>query len=149
MEQQNCQEEPTEFQEPTPRREQPVRSEDLRGELQGELEGFQPTETKDDDEARRQGDVIYRHPTELRVQLYVPKEETSLVPLKYINVTRPTHIGLVVLQEIRIDGYWNVDANRSLSDSWRGFTKFTLLYEKPPKTVCAERRINPNTTKEC
>ena len=41
-----------EFREPTQRQEQPVRSEDLRGELQGEPEEFQPTETKDDSEAR-------------------------------------------------------------------------------------------------
>ena len=27
----------------------------------------------------------------------------------------------------------NVDPNRHLSDSWKGFTKFTLLKEKPPK----------------
>ena len=38
--------------------------------------GFQPTETKDDAEARKdfwliQGDFIYRHHFELRVQLYV------------------------------------------------------------------------------
>ena len=38
-----------------------------------------------------------------------------------------------MLQQKRIDDYWNVDANRSLSDSWKGFTKFTLLKEKPPK----------------
>ena len=33
----------------------------------------------------------------------------------------------------RTDDYWNVDANRSLSDSWTGFTKFTSLKEKPQK----------------
>ena len=33
----------------------------------------------------------------------------------------------------RIDDYWNVDSHRHLSDSWKGFTKFTLLKEKPPK----------------
>ena len=41
-----------EFREPTLRREQPVGDEDLSGELQGEPEGFQPTETKDDAEHR-------------------------------------------------------------------------------------------------
>ena len=40
---------------------------------------------------------------------------------------------LDVLQEKRVDDHWNVDANRSLSDSWKGFTKFTLLKEKSPK----------------
>ena len=32
-----------------------------------------------------------------------------------------------------IDDYWNVDPSKHLSDSWKGFTKFTLLKEKPPK----------------
>ena len=61
--------------------EQTVRSEDLIGELQGESEEPQPTEPSDDAEARKdfwsiQGDFIYRHHTEPRVQLFVPKEET-------------------------------------------------------------------------
>ena len=68
-----------EFREPTPRRQQTVKSEDLSGELQGE-----PGETKDDDEARKdfwsiQGDFIYRHHIEPRVQLCVPKEETFTI----------------------------------------------------------------------
>ena len=40
-----------EFREPTPRREQLVGRENLSGESQGDWEGFQPTETKDDAEA--------------------------------------------------------------------------------------------------
>ena len=44
-----------------------------------------------------------------------------------------THTDLDVLQEKRIDDYWNVDSSRHVSNSWRGFTKFTLLKEKPPK----------------
>ena len=66
-----------EFREPTQRREQPVGSEALSGELQGEQEGPQPTETKDDAEARKdfwsiQGDFIYRHHIEPpRVQVCV------------------------------------------------------------------------------
>ena len=40
---------------------------------------------------------------------------------------------LDVLQETRIDDHWQVDANRSLSESWKEFTKFTLLKAKPPK----------------
>ena len=127
-----------EFREPTLRWEQPVGSEDLSGELQGERERPQQTYSKDDAEARRdlwsiQGDCIYRHHIEPRVQLYVPKEETFPIPLKYIDATRATYTNLYVLQEKRIDDYWNVEANQSLSDSWKGFTKFTLLKEKPPK----------------
>ena len=36
------------------------------------------------------------------------------------------------MQENRIDDYWNVDSNKHLSDSWTGFTQFTLLEEKLP-----------------
>ena len=41
-----------EFREPTQRREQTEGIEDFSGELQGEPEGFQPTESRDDAEAR-------------------------------------------------------------------------------------------------
>ena len=74
-----------EVRESTPRREQIVRSEDLKEGLQGNSERSQPTETKDDAEARRdfwsiQVDFTCRHHTELRVQLCVPLEETFLIP---------------------------------------------------------------------
>ena len=36
------------------------------------------------------------------------------------------------MQERRIDDYWNIDGSRDLSDSWTGFSQFTLLEEKPP-----------------
>ena len=61
-----------------------------------------------------QGDIISRHHNEPRVQFYVPKEETFPIQLKYIDVTRATFSNLDVLQEKRIEDYWNVDANRSL-----------------------------------
>ena len=64
----------------------------------------------------------------LEFQLSVPKEETFPVPLTYIDVTN-----LDVVQEKRVDDYWNVDSNSSLSESWKGFTKFTLVKEEPPK----------------
>ena len=63
----------------------------------------------------------------------MPKEETFHFALKYVDVTRSTQTDLDVMQDKRIDDCLNVDANRSLSDSWKGFTKFTLLKEKPPK----------------
>ena len=82
-----------------------------------------------------QGGFIDRHHNEPRVQLYVPKEETFPISLKFIDVTRSTHTDLDVMQEKRIDDYWNVDSNKHLSDSWKGFTKFTLLKEKPSKDL--------------
>ena len=54
-------------------------------------------------------------------------------PLKYIDVTRSTCTDLDAAQEKRIDDHWNVDENRSLPDSWTGFTKFTLLTHTPLK----------------
>ena len=108
MVQQNCQGERTNSEKPTLRREQLARREDLSGELQGEPGASQPTESTDDAEARAefwsmQGDFIYRHHNEPRVQLYVLKEETFLTPLKYSDVTRSTHTDLDVMQEKRID----------------------------------------------
>ena len=80
-----------------------------------------------------QDDFIHRHYNEPRVQLHVPKEESFPIPLKYIDVARSSHSDLAVIQEKRIDDYWNVDANRRSSDSWSGYTKLTLLKEKLPK----------------
>ena len=114
-----------EFWVPTLRREQPVRSD---GEIQSELGDSQPAEPTDDAEARAdfwsiEGDFIHCHHNELRVQPFVPKEETFTIPLKYIDVTRPTHTDLDVLQEKRIDDDWNVDSSKRLSDFWRGWRK--------------------------
>ena len=61
-----------------------------------------------------------------RDHLHVPKAETFPIPLKNIDVTRSTHTNLHVMQEKRtINDYWNVDGDRTMSDSWTGFTKFT------------------------
>ena len=30
------------------------------------------------------------------------------------------------MQERRIDDYWNIDGSRDLSDSWTGFTQFSI-----------------------
>ena len=66
----------------------------------------------------------------LEFQLHMLKEESFPTPLKYIDVTRTTHTNLDVFQEKRLDDYWNVDGNRSLSEPWKGFTKFPLKTEK-------------------
>ena len=78
------------------------------------------------------GNFIYRHHVEPRVKLYSPREESFPIPRKYIDVSRTTQTNLDVMQERRIDDYWNIDGSRDLSDSWPGFTQFTLLDEKPP-----------------
>ena len=75
------------------------------------------------------GNFKYRHHVEPRVKLYSPREESFTIPLKYIDVSRTTHTNLDVMQERRIDDYWNIDGSRDLSDPWRGFNQFTPLVE--------------------
>ena len=54
------------------------------------------------------GDFIYGHHVEHRVKLYVPREESFSIPLKYIDVTRTTHTSLDVFSEnkLKITGTW-------------------------------------------
>ena len=75
-------------------------------------------------------------------------EESFPIPLKYIDVTRNTHTSLDVWLENNIDDYWNVDGDGELSDTWTGFTKFTMLKEKPPNgcTWSGERLTRKQTT---
>ena len=44
-----------------------------------------------------------------------------------------TSTSLDVLLEKNIDDYWNFGGDRELSDTWTGFTRFTILDEKPPE----------------
>ena len=78
------------------------------------------------------GNFTYRQHVEPRVKLYSPRDESFPFPLKHIDVSRTTHRNLDGKQEKRIDDCWNADGTRGLSDSWTGFTQFTLLEEKPP-----------------
>ena len=115
---------------------QTVRSEDLSGELHGETGELQPTESKDRwSPERLLGDSGWLHlsSSQWTSSSTLFAEETFLVPLRYIDVTRATFTNLDVMQEKHVDDYWNVHSNRSLSDSRKGFTKFTRLKEKPPK----------------
>ena len=53
---------------------------------------FQDDSTRDDEEAESDfwtitGEFIYRHHVEPRVKLHVPRTESFLVPIKYIDVT--------------------------------------------------------------
>ena len=79
------------------------------------------------------GSFMYRHHVEPRVELYLLREESFPVSLKYIDVSRTTHTNWDVKLEKRIDDYWNIDGSRDLSDPWTGFTQFTLLDEKAPE----------------
>ena len=93
-----------EFQETAPRREQTVRSEGLSGDSHGAAEeSLQNKKTKRQfgkDFWSMQGDFVYRHHIEPRVQLHVPTERTFPIPLKYLDVTRSTFTDLDIAQEI-------------------------------------------------
>ena len=124
---------------PTLIREHPIRGEghvDFLGESEGSLPPPQDS-LSDAGEAINDfwsisGNFIHRHHVEPRVKLYSPREESFPIPLKYIDVSRTARTNLDVKQERRIDDCWNIDRPRDLSDSWTGFTQFTLLEEKPP-----------------
>ena len=69
--------------------------------------------TRDDEKAKSDfwtitGELINRHHFVLRVKLYIPKEETFPIPLKYIDVARTTYTSVDVLQEkiLKIAGTW-------------------------------------------
>ena len=119
--------------------EHPIRGEsqvDFLGESEGSLPPPQDS-LPDAGEAindfwSMSGNFIFRHPVETRVKLYSPSEESFPIPLKYIDVSRTTRTNLDVKQERRIDACWSIDGSRDLSDSWIGFTQFTVLEEKPP-----------------
>ena len=50
-----------------------------------------------------------RQHVESRVKLYMPKEESFPIPMKYIDVGRTTHTSLDVLLEKHTNDCWNVD----------------------------------------
>ena len=60
------------------------------------------------------------------------RKKHSQYPLRYIDVVRTTHTTFDVLQECRIDDYWNIDANRNLLEPRTVFTQFTTLNQHPP-----------------
>ena len=68
---------------------------------------------------------LYRH-EELKIER-IRLRPHLFAPLKSIGVTRTTHADLDTMQEKRIGDHWTVDVTRSLSNSWKGFTKFTYL----------------------
>ena len=120
-------------------REHPIRGEghlDFLRESEGSLppphDSFPDAGEAINDFCSLSGNLISRHHVERRVKLCSPTEESFPVPQKYIDVSRTTRTNLDVMQERRIDDYWNIDGSRDLSDPWTGFTQFTMFGEKPP-----------------
>ena len=139
--------------------------EDVSGQVQGNSEGSQPTETKDDAETRNdffwsiEGDFIHRHHIKPRVQLHVPKEESFPIPLKYIDESRTTHTSLDVLQERRINDCWHVDATfppvsllpsggKAHSTSWRHARVTDLAHEEAPAPATSGSRQTPKVRRQ-
>ena len=113
-----------ELRTPTLIREHPIRGED-HVDFLGESEGpLSPPQDSLPDAGEAINDFwsmsenfINRHHVEPTVKLYSPREESFPIPLKYIDVSRTTRTNLDVMQERRIDDYWNIDGSRDLSDS--------------------------------
>ena len=123
-----------EVRESTPRHYHPVGREGIRGELQGNSNGSEPTK-----------DFIYRHHVEPRVHLNVPKEESFAISLKYIDVTKTTNTNLDELQKSRIDDFSKDVVDPCFTEPRTRFTKFTLPSEKPSKgCVWFGERITKN-----
>ena len=110
-----------ELRTPTLIREHPIRGES-HGDFLGESEGTlpQPQDSLPDageaiiDCWSMSGNFIYCHHVEPRVKLYSPREEWFPIPLKYIDVLRTTRTNLDVMQERRIDDYWNIDGSKEI-----------------------------------
>ena len=89
-----------------------IRDRPDRGEDQGNLRGDQTDLLQPHFETHRgvmvklgmisgpfSGNFVYRHHVEPRVKLYVPREASFPIPLKYIDVTRTTSSSLDVMLE--------------------------------------------------
>ena len=131
----------------TLKRERPIRGEshvDFLGESEGSLPP--PHDSLPDvgeamyDFWSMSGNFIYLHHVEPRVKLYSPREESFPIPPKCIDVSRTAQTNLDVMQEIRIDDYWNIDGSRDLSDSWTGFTQSLYSKKNLQKEKCGPVR---------
>ena len=84
------------------------------------------------------GDIITRHHSTPRQQLFTPNEAAidCPVPIEYIDVQRCTRTDIDSDIESTINDVWYNDPtkdHRSLSDTWTGTTSFTIRREQPPE----------------
>ena len=92
---------------------------------------LQDDSKRDDEEAKCDfwtitWEFIYRHHVVPRVKLYVPREESFPIPLKYIDVTRTTYVtgrNVGKTDWRLLERGWR----KRTSDAWKGFTRFVLL----------------------
>ena len=118
----------------------PIRGEDQRDFL-GESEGSPPPLPQDSLPDAGEARTIFGPCREasytaitLNPESNFTRREKSHSLFHWSTLTYPelTRTNLDVKQEKRINDYWNIDGSRDLSDSWTGFTQFTLLEEKAP-----------------
>ena len=98
---------------------------------------FQDDFTRDDAEAKNDfwsmsGNFIYRHHVVPRVKLYMPREESYPIPLKYIDVTRNTHTSLDVLLERKYRWLLERGWRKRIVRCMDRLHKIHLLNERPP-----------------
>ena len=62
-----------------------------------------------------------------------PKESSFLITLKYTDVNWQTKTIRDSVEENSIDDQWNVDTNKTLSQSWVGSTRFQIPQNRAPK----------------
>ena len=67
-----------------------------------------------------------------RVQLFVPTDENSPIPVQYLDILRTTKTDLEDSLEVNTKDFWTKDGNRSLSSEWTGETMFRILRPIPP-----------------
>ena len=79
------------------------------------------------------GEVLIRHHKTPRTKLYVPTEDESPIPLKFLDIFRSTKTDLEGKKESEFDDYWTETGDKELSDPWTGRTRFEILRPEPPK----------------
>ena len=70
------------------------------------------------------GAFIHRKHEKHRSKLYIPNEETFLIPLKYVDVMRQTRTSKDNASEHTLNGYWHEGSDLALSEEWIGTTRF-------------------------
>ena len=72
------------------------------------------------------GECTYRHHEEFRLKLYHTENETSPIPLKYVDAVRQTQTSVFNISEHIIKGSWNEAKEVNLSVEWTGSTRFQI-----------------------
>ena len=90
---------------------------------------------------------IYRHHVEPRIKLYMPREETFPIPMKYIDVARTTYTSLDVLLEkiLKITGTW-METENYLMHGQDSQESFYQKESSPEKYTWSGKRLTKKQT---